>query len=740
MLSYNGEVFPYLRKHQAVGITNSQPVDFLLLLAPYFAERYFNPIHIFHLNESIGYIGLIPLVFTVTGIWIARNRYKKSFLLALVILTIIMLGKNAYFTTIIDGVLPVFEMIRHTNLFIFPFIFCMSYFTCIGFKTVWQIRDEAQLSSQLKKLRRIGFAIILGGISITLLFSLFHHITWKGLIDSAFPALMEYDFKEFTKSRSYTLLNVALFLLGGTLLYRCIKRQTLSRRIIFILFVFLIFLDLEMFDRFLFNYVTDPKNIELKHSTDIRTLSAKRIYEHRTKFPFTGYPPLISKVHSATLTMNLWGTHFFELKDYYQLRTSEISEQLNEFYYFHEYATRLPHDLSKLLHLARLMNNNSHHTNADKNLIILSYDHHRQYIIETLNTILDDADARNIFFYHYRTEILKHISHETDMSKYFPAHVSLPGEVVSGRSQNGNTIQNKLLVKLLEKMFHLQSGYDNLFEAVRNTNGDHPISLCVLFPELLQADKEDELIVLLNRIINDTEKRRKFIKAFYSDFWKMHFGQYYSLEGSTRYEDQKFGRTMMEYFFPVKATPTDLLLSFSGVSKPILRLVDLSDVVSRSSYEDNMMEWHAHLSDEKVILEDKIPEKFRLTQETISSPTPSNNNIGTVTIEYYNPNQLSVRVSAKKPSLLYFSDVYTDDWKVSVDGKRDKIYKANFEFKAVLIDSGSHQIVFEYDPILYKLALLAYSLAIIVSLGGWLASWLREKKTEGRGAPSPTDS
>ena len=75
-----------------------------------------------------------------------------------------------------------------------------------------------------------------------------------------------------------------------------------------------------------------------------------------------------------------------------------------------------------------------------------------------------------------------------------------------------------------------------------------------------------------------------------------------------------------------------------------------------------------------------------------------------VEIEKYEPNEVVIKaVVGERPKLLFLSDTYYPGWKVFVDGKRDKIYKANCAFRAVYLAPGEHTVRFIFDPFTFKL-------------------------------------
>lgn len=63
------------------------------------------------------------------------------------------------------------------------------------------------------------------------------------------------------------------------------------------------------------------------------------------------------------------------------------------------------------------------------------------------------------------------------------------------------------------------------------------------------------------------------------------------------------------------------------------------------------------------------------------------------------------------------SDVYAKDWTVKIDGKSAKIYRADYDFRAVFAPQGKHEVVFTYDPIAFKIGSLLAILGLFLILG-----------------------
>jgi uncharacterized membrane protein YfhO len=50
------------------------------------------------------------------------------------------------------------------------------------------------------------------------------------------------------------------------------------------------------------------------------------------------------------------------------------------------------------------------------------------------------------------------------------------------------------------------------------------------------------------------------------------------------------------------------------------------------------------------------------------------------------------------PTLLFISDVYDKGWQATIDGKKTDIYRADYDFIAVSVPMGTHEIQLQYAP------------------------------------------
>jgi hypothetical protein len=94
-------------------------------------------------------------------------------------------------------------------------------------------------------------------------------------------------------------------------------------------------------------------------------------------------------------------------------------------------------------------------------------------------------------------------------------------------------------------------------------------------------------------------------------------------------------------------------------------------------------------------------------------------------------NRLLLKVKAEERCILVLSDTYYPGWKVFVNGKREKILRANYNFRAVVLPKGGNRVEFVYSP-------FSFRLGMGMTLGGILvcgALWWRNRKKETRKSP-----
>jgi uncharacterized membrane protein YfhO len=108
-----------------------------------------------------------------------------------------------------------------------------------------------------------------------------------------------------------------------------------------------------------------------------------------------------------------------------------------------------------------------------------------------------------------------------------------------------------------------------------------------------------------------------------------------------------------------------------------------------------------------------------LRKEVVLEEAPGQKITGTgqAQIISYTPDKVSIQANTNGNSLLFMSDAYTNDWIVKIDGKIAKIYRADYDFRAVFVPNGKHMVVFEYNPTTFNVGSLLALLGVILILG-----------------------
>lgn len=95
----------------------------------------------------------------------------------------------------------------------------------------------------------------------------------------------------------------------------------------------------------------------------------------------------------------------------------------------------------------------------------------------------------------------------------------------------------------------------------------------------------------------------------------------------------------------------------------------------------------------------------------------------TVDILKYSPNEIILEARVNESKFLIISDSYYPGWKVFVDGKRDKIYRADYILRAVHLGPGKHIIKFTYDPLSFKIGAIVTLVTVLMIT----ILWIRKK-------------
>jgi hypothetical protein len=98
----------------------------------------------------------------------------------------------------------------------------------------------------------------------------------------------------------------------------------------------------------------------------------------------------------------------------------------------------------------------------------------------------------------------------------------------------------------------------------------------------------------------------------------------------------------------------------------------------------------------------------------------------------YEPENLAFKVDAPSDGWLLVTDRWARSWEATVNGRRTRLYRGNFIFRAVRVARGPNRIEFSYHPRGFPaLVALSWGTLVLVAAGSGLA-WVRHA-----GAPRP---
>ena len=69
-----------------------------------------------------------------------------------------------------------------------------------------------------------------------------------------------------------------------------------------------------------------------------------------------------------------------------------------------------------------------------------------------------------------------------------------------------------------------------------------------------------------------------------------------------------------------------------------------------------------------------------------------------VTLQKYEPNQLTYQVESSKGGVVVFSEIYYPEWTATVDGEEVPVGRVNYILRAIQVKPGKHTVVLSFFP------------------------------------------
>ena len=121
--------------------------------------------------------------------------------------------------------------------------------------------------------------------------------------------------------------------------------------------------------------------------------------------------------------------------------------------------------------------------------------------------------------------------------------------------------------------------------------------------------------------------------------------------------------------------------------------------------------------------------------EPAERPAPSATP-GTAELVEYEPSRVVVRTRADTRSLLVLADNMYDGWEATIEGEPAEILLTNHTFRGVMVDAGTHEVVFRFRPDGLITGVWIYALGSLLLLGYGALLGFRAWQSRRDGAPA----
>lgn len=101
-------------------------------------------------------------------------------------------------------------------------------------------------------------------------------------------------------------------------------------------------------------------------------------------------------------------------------------------------------------------------------------------------------------------------------------------------------------------------------------------------------------------------------------------------------------------------------------------------------------------------------------------------------ILHYTPNKVVIEVDTASDGFLVLGDIYYEGWKAFVDGANEKVYKADYIFRAVEVTRGQHIVDFVFDPLSFRVGLCISVMASTAMCAFVIVGFVSRHRSRGR--------
>jgi hypothetical protein len=145
--------------------------------------------------------------------------------------------------------------------------------------------------------------------------------------------------------------------------------------------------------------------------------------------------------------------------------------------------------------------------------------------------------------------------------------------------------------------------------------------------------------------------------------------------------------------------------------------------VVNSDQEFARIFYAANFDSQQMVLLESVPERLLALKTESSVPSLKEE----VRVLEYTSNRVVLAVRAPEATLLFMSEAYFPGWKAYVDGREEKILRANYVFRAIPLGPGAHLVEVVYKPQSFKTGMGITLMTSLLLLVGWALAVIREK-------------
>ncbi|MEW4571334.1 hypothetical protein AB1L88_25960 [Tautonia sp. JC769] len=106
-----------------------------------------------------------------------------------------------------------------------------------------------------------------------------------------------------------------------------------------------------------------------------------------------------------------------------------------------------------------------------------------------------------------------------------------------------------------------------------------------------------------------------------------------------------------------------------------------------------------------------------------------------VDVVAHEPQRVVLRATLKQPGLVVLADTYYPGWRLTIDGEPAPIIRTNRMMRGAAVPSGTHELVYTYQPDSFRYGLIGSAVGLVLTLG--LLGWSFFRPTIGDGGRDP---